>query len=336
MVDRPNRGLEKLQSNLSSPRFTGVFRRAQNCDRTGSVRDAKTLDLAARQGGIVLRAQALEVGHTPASIRHRLEFGGWTNPYRGVYRVLPPGDEVQQLTAAIHALPDAVVSHESAARLLGVGNVPATEATVTVHASTTHRFEEVRVRRAVAGVADAHRVSIDGLPTTTVPRTLIDLAADLHPPVWEELAGECVVSGRTSLVEMRRVASAVCKQGKPGSALINDFLADAEASRSRLERKVAVLLAPLGPIAQYPAPWNPDLRLDFAFPEAKVAVEVDGYRFHANRKRFDADRQRDRDALRAGWQIIRVTWTDVRERPEEILATILACIRRAKHGLATP
>lgn len=281
----------------------------------------------------MLRAQALDLGHTPASIRHRLECGNWTNPYRGVYRVLPPGDEVQQLTAAVHALPDAVVSHESAARLLRLGNVPATDATVTVHASTTHRFEEVRVRRAVAGVADTHRMSVGGLPATTVPRTLIDLAADLHPPVWEELAGECVVSGRTSLVAMRQVAADVCKQGKPGSALVNDFLADAEASRSRLEREVAALLAPLAPVAQYPAPWNPDLRLDFAFPDAKVAVEVDGHRFHATRARFDADRRRDRDAIRSGWQIIRVTWTDVRERPEEILATVLACIRRARHGL---
>ncbi len=85
-------------------------------------------------------------------------------------------------------------------------------------------------------------------------------------------------------------------------------------------------MAPLHPVAQYPAPWDRNRRLDFAFPDARVAIEVDGYRFHATRKRFDGDRARDRAALRAGWRIVRVTWSDLEQRPDDVLATLVQLI----------
>ncbi len=290
------------------------------------MQDTDVLRLAARQGGVVTRAQALDLGLTPDAIRHRTRTGTWTRIGRGIYRLLPSQDEREFLLAAVATLPDAVVSHTSAARLHGLEGVPVRSPTVTVVSSTTHRFEGVAVRRAIVGVPDDQRVLVDRLPTTTVARTIIDLAADLHRPVWEELAQSAIVTRRCSTDQLRRVADVVCGQGRPGSAIVGEFLADPGAGRSALERRVAALLAPLRPEVEYPAPWDPNQRLDFAFPEARVAVEVDGYRWHATRSKFEADRRRDRAAARHGWRIVRVTWSDIRDRPGEVLATIVALL----------
>jgi hypothetical protein len=285
--------------------------------------DRDLLALASRQGGVVSRAQAVEHGHTRSSIDHRLRTGSWTRAGRGIYRLLPAGDERDVLRGAMVALPDPVVSHASAGRLLGLTGIPRTMPTVTVPAHTTHRFDGVRVCRSIAGVPAEHRTVRHALPTTTPARTVVDLAAHLPGDAWDRLAQEAVVAGACSMRDLAEVASVVCGQGRPGSAAVGAFLEGTESSLSTLERRVADLLRPLAPVAQYPAPWNQHHRLDFAFPDARVAVECDSRRWHATRDRFDRDRRRDREALRHGWIIVRVTWTDVADRPGEVVRTIV-------------
>lgn len=270
-------------------------------------------------------------GHTEASIRHRLSRGTWAKAGRSAYRLLPGDDEHELLRAATLVLPDAVVSHGSAARLHSLDGIPRSLPTVTVAASTTHDFAGVSVRRSSVGVPSAHRTRRMGVATTSVARTVVDLAADMPDGPWRDLAEQCVVGGRTSVAAITAVAESVCGRGRPGSALVGAFLASEDAATSKLERSVARELRALSPIAQYPAPWDPALRLDFAFPEARLAVEADGYRWHATRRRFDADRRRDRAALRAGWLIIRVTWNDLRA-PGEFVATVVRLLDERTSG----
>lgn len=284
------------------------------------------LSLASRQGGVVSRSQALDHGHTRSSIDHRLRSGSWTRTGRGIYRLLPAGDERDLLRGAVVALPDPVVSHASAGRLLGLSGIPRTSPTVTVRAHTTHRFEGVRVCRSVAGIPMRHRTERLDLPTTTLARTVVDLAAHMQTDAWDRMAQEAVVSGSCSMRDLAEVAAAVCGQGRPGSAAVAAFLEGTESSLSTLERRTADLLRPLGALAQYPAPWDQNQRLDFAFPEAKLAVECDSRRWHSSADRFDRDRRRDREALRHGWIIIRITWADLHERPDEVLRTIVVLL----------
>lgn len=304
-------------------RASDPFRAAPIHAMNGGMDERALLALASRQGGVVSRSQALEHGHTRSSIDHRLRVGTWTRAGRGIYRLLPAGDERDLLRGAMVALPDPVVSHASAARLLGLSGIPKTAPTVTVPAHTTHQFEGVRVCRSVAGIPRRHRTERLELTTTTAARTVVDLAAHMPIDAWDRMAQEAVVSGSCSMRDLAEVAAMVCGQGRPGSAAVASFLAGSESSLSTLERRVADLLRPLGPVAQYPAPWNQHQRLDFAFPEARVAIECDSRRWHATSDRFDRDRRRDREALRHGWIIIRVTWADLHERPEEVLRTIV-------------
>jgi very-short-patch-repair endonuclease len=62
--------------------------------------------------------------------------------------------------------------------------------------------------------------------------------------------------------------------------------------------------------------------IDVAFPDAKVAIEVDGWAWHVDADRFRADRRKGNALVRAGWTLLRFTWHDLTTRPAECLAEI--------------
>lgn len=290
-----------------------------------NVGDGEIIEAAARQGGVITRAQLEALGFTKGMIDHRVRSDRLQVVARGVYRVLPARNEREVLEGALVALPDPVVSHGSAGRLLGLSGVPASMPTVTVSARTTHEFEGASVRRVTVRIPGAHRARTRGLLVTSVSRTVVDLAADMQASAWRRLAQEAVVGGRCSIAAIGRVAASVCGQGRKGSTVVKEFLADELASLSALERRFAEMLRPLRPERQYPAPWDPNLRLDFAFPEAKLAIEVDSYRWHATTERFKADRRRDRDATEHGWRLVRLTSDDA-DDPDETFRFVVGLL----------
>ena len=62
--------------------------------------------------------------------------------------------------------------------------------------------------------------------------------------------------------------------------------------------------------------------VDCRWPERKLTVELDSYRFHKTRHAWEQDRQRDREARRRGDAMRRYTWRDVFEEPGEMLAEL--------------
>jgi len=67
-------------------------------------------------------------------------------------------------------------------------------------------------------------------------------------------------------------------------------------------------------------------RVDFAYPDARVAIEADGFRWHSSRQQFERDRAR-RNALTAmGWTVLHVTWEELSKRPGEVAAIVRATL----------
>lgn len=282
------------------------------------------LTLAVRQGGIIRRDQARALGLSDSAIDRRIRSGRWSQAIEGVFRVFPAGDERDLLAGAVAALPTAVVSHGSAARLHRLDGRPTGGATVTVHASRTWLFPEVEVHR-TRTVVPSHVVRVDGLPVTSVARTVIDLAAEMPEPAWQSLAEGAVVSSRCSVAELREVASVACGRGRTGSRLVRRFLDDPHVGTSRLQRLAIEALAAANlptPEIEYPIPWSPGRRFDLAYPQAKLAIELDGRRWHSTADRFQADRERDREALAHGWVVVRFTWQDLTGRPREFVGIV--------------
>jgi len=67
-------------------------------------------------------------------------------------------------------------------------------------------------------------------------------------------------------------------------------------------------------------------QLDVAFPEQRLAIEVDGWAWHVEVDRFRADRQRQNALVNAGWRVLRFTWHDLNARPEAVVSGIRAAL----------
>lgn len=77
------------------------------------------------------------------------------------------------------------------------------------------------------------------------------------------------------------------------------------------------------PVAQYAVGRR---FADFAYPEAKIAVEADGGAFHSSRRALEADRARNNELALLGWRVIHVTWADLTRRPVALAARIRAAL----------
>ncbi|MEN8113974.1 MAG: type IV toxin-antitoxin system AbiEi family antitoxin domain-containing protein [Actinomycetota bacterium] len=294
------------------------------------------LDLASRQGGVITTEQAHECGLNRHAVRYRLRIGRWTRVSRSVYRLIEMNEPSQRLRAAIAALPNSVVSHESAAEMHGIPRVRRGIAVVSVHSRTTHAFPGVMVRRN-HDLLPHHTEICGDLPCTTLPRTVVDLAALLHPKHVGRIVDDLVAEKRIGTQQLSDILDDVARRGKPGSTTIRTILANRGTGPDRnatvLERRGLAVLLEGGlpaPLLELAIPWNPTRRFDACYPEWRIAIEWDSRRWHQSDEAFEQDRERDRSALLHGWCVYRFTWRDVTQRPEHVVETIRTAIERAR------
>lgn len=289
---------------------------------------------AASQAGAVSRTQMLEAGGSSSTISRRVLDGRLRLELPGVYVVAgAPSSPAQRRWIALLATGDeAVLSFETAARIHRVSTVPADGPTVlTVRHSGWVRLPGIVVHQ-INDLEPHHVVEIDGLPVTSVPRTLVDLAA-----IWRRgrlrMAVEDAVAGeRTTDAEVGAVLRSVARRGKPGvrnlTAVLDDRGPGTAPPASQLERDFFALVrrSPLpDPRRQYPLPRRDGVRdlSDAAWPEVKLIVEVDGRRWHQRLADMKRDRDRDMQAAAAGWQVVRLLHEHVVGAPEETIRDLL-------------
>jgi hypothetical protein len=288
-------------------------------------------EVAAVQGGVVARRQLLAMGFSDGKIRRRVRSGEWSRVVNGLYRVYPVRDQFDLLRAAVAALPDPVVSHRSAGLIHELA-VPPGPPTVSVHSQTTHVFPGVVVVRC-HDMDTSHLNVHDGLPVTTVARTLVDLGADVAKGLLARIVDDAIARRKVSPSEIQVVLNDVARQGKPGVTSTRWVLSRLTASSippSVLEARFHRLLTDLGIggfVTEYPMPWDQTRRFDIAFPESRLAIELDSRRWHSTIDAFDSDRSRDRESVVHGWRILRFTWSDLND-PSRIAVTINTALRQ--------
>ena len=292
---------------------------------------ATVLHLASQQGGVVLRGQAIDAGFTTDQIDWRVSTGEWRTVVTGGYRLIEMLGRLSRLRSAATVLPNATVSHYSAAAFHDVQGISRTTVSVTVPSKTTHTFPGVRVFRN-DDLAPEHLTKVRGLYTTTLERTIVDLAATVSPRHLEFVVDDLLASGRSGVADLRAVLDSVARRGKPGVGSMRAILDDRSAgdeNRSRLERAGLALLAEggfTGYQCEFPMPWAPRRRFDIAFPTHRVAIEWDSIRWHTQKRAFQMDRERDRLAIEHGWRVLRFTWLDLRDDPNGTIDLIRAVL----------
>jgi predicted transcriptional regulator of viral defense system len=296
--------------------------------------------IASASHGVVTRRELLDAGLTHEEIRQRIKRGTLLVVHRGVYRVghLAPSRESTYL-AAVKACGDgALLAGMAAAHLWGLlkGRPPAP----VVFAATERQVPGVVVRRARrntargAGGSCSDRngrlylddaVSCRGIPVTTVPRTLVDLASSLHSSALARACHEAGVLHGTTPAQVEAVLDR--RPTSPGAATVRDILrGDARVTLSRLEDGFLERLRNAG----LPLPQTNRLaggrRVDCRWPERRLTVELDGYRYHHSRHAWEQDRRREREARARGDEFRRYTYGDVFEAPRLMLGELRALV----------
>jgi very-short-patch-repair endonuclease len=279
------------------------------------------LALAAKQHGVVTRAQLLELGLSSKAIEHRLSRGRLHRVHRGVYAIgRPELTRLGTLIAAVLACgPDAALSGEQAAEVYGMRKRRAGPIDVTVPHAIRKR-PGIRTHR--RPLPDAERTTRHGIPITTPIRTLVDLCATLSRQELEAAVGE---ADRLGLVDPERLRAAV--DGRRGAAALRQLL-DRRTfvlTHSELERR----FLPIARRAGLPLPetqrWLNEGRVDFYWPELKLVVETDGLRYHRTPAQQAVDRRRDQEHAAAGLTPLRFTHEQIAyeaERVESVLARV--------------
>ena len=300
--------------------------------------DRRLTTIARAQFGLVTRAQALSAGFEHHHIDHRLASGRWSLVHVGVYRIgAAPATTAQRRLAAILAIDAlAAVSHRAAADLHGlwVSTPPVVEVTTTDGLSP--ELEGVTVHR----MADLHErwiTKVDGIPCTTVARTLVDLGAVMPEEVVGEALDRACGRGIVSVTSVKTALDAVARQGRRGVGVMRRILEPhlaCEPVAGVFEARMARLLAiqELPPAVPEYEVWN-DVgafvaRVDFAYPELRLAIEVDGYSAHSSVDAFRRDRTRQNALVAAGWTVLRFTWTEVNGNSPHVGRTIRATLRQ--------
>jgi very-short-patch-repair endonuclease len=293
--------------------------------------EAELESLAVIQGGVVTRRQVLAAGVTDRQISYRIRTGRWSRVATGGYRAIDMSGRKNLLRAATTMLPECVASHFSAAALHGLAHVDTRTVSVTVHSRTTHVFPGVRVLRA-HDLAPQHCCTVDGISTTSVARTIVDLAAVVHHQRLRATIDDAIASRKTTAPEIEAVLGDVARRGKPGVRVLRAELENwigGSTDETVLEGAGNRLLANAGIEGwetQYSIPWSPNKRFDVALPKSQVAIEWDSRRWHAQGQALEADRERDAAVQAHGWRILRFTWSDVHDRPGYVIDTIRAVL----------
>jgi very-short-patch-repair endonuclease len=284
---------------------------------------SRMAEIARRQCGVVTRKQLLALSVNRRDIDRMIAAKQLHPLHRGVYLVghpvAPPG--AREMAATLACGPQAFVSHRDAAVIHKLLPYPADPGPVHVTvARDCGRRPGIAVHR-VAELRPDEVGRLDGIPVTSPARTLIDLAAMGSAEV-EQAWAEAEHRGLVDRGEM--LARSI---GRPGAKLLRRVLnAGPALTRSEAERKLLQLIR----AAALPSPAaNARLNgfeVDFLWPGPRLVVEVDGFAFHGNRGAFERDRVRDATLIAAGYAVIRVTWRQLGDRPEAVVARIAAAL----------
>ena len=290
--------------------------------------------LAERQHGVILRAQARELGFSPAAVPHRLDTGRWELMRAGVYRM--PGSPrtwEQRLVAAVFgAGAGAVASHRTAAalwRLPGFRRESVFD--VTTPRGRRPRHPSGRLHRSLH-LPPSHSTTVASIPVTRPARTLVDLAGAVPAGRAERAVDNALSMGLVTTTELLSITCELTRPGRPGIALIRRLVEERGtgyvAPASELEARYLALTRSAGlpdPVAQQDVGDQHDWigRTDYAYPPVRVLVELDSRRHHLSKLDFEADRARDNRRVAAGWRPLRFTWRMVTTSPGSVIELLL-------------
>ncbi|HEV7615914.1 MAG TPA: type IV toxin-antitoxin system AbiEi family antitoxin domain-containing protein [Solirubrobacterales bacterium] len=296
------------------------------------------MELATRQHGVVTTRQLKAVGYSRNSASKAVGVGRLHRLHRGVYAVghLRLTWEGRCLAAVLACAP-AVASHTSAAWLWGLLRTRPASFHLT---APTRRRAKQSFRVHFAELADRDCGTVTEIPVTSVPRTLLDLAAMLPAERLEKTLERAEERGRFDLIALDDLLARV--PGHLGAGRLRLALTayrhEPAFTRSNLERRFLKLMRDSG----LPSPaMNLNVggfELDAYWERERFAVELDTYETHGSHAAFERDRLRQEDLMLIGVGMTRVTGPRLAREPRDVAARVgrLLADRRRELGRPAP
>jgi very-short-patch-repair endonuclease len=279
---------------------------------SGITPDRRVAELAAGQWGVVSLAQLRMAGLSDDAVQRRERGGRLHRLHRGVYAV---GHTVlcaegRRLAAVLACGAGAVLSHRSAAAHWGLLATSATQIDVTA-ARTRAGDARIRLHHSRSLIA-RDTTSHQGIPITSVARTLLDLAATVKP---ERLERAVAQAEHLELYDHRAITELLARaNGHRGHRALTEAIAeDPKLTASDWEIRLLQLVRAAAlpePLVNQPldAPDYGECRPDFLWPSHNLIVETDGWESHRTRGAFERDRAKDAALTAAGYRVVRFTW----------------------------
>lgn len=267
---------------------------------------------------------------SPQMIKHRLVSGVWVAIRRAVYRLpgAPPYWMQALWSVYLWAGGDVAVWGRAAARLWKFDGF--NDDVLEIASPRAFRPQPgVHIHRLSLAKRDVTRAR--GLRVTTPLRTLLDLGSAASERRVEYALEDCLRRRLTALPRLRDALEGDLR-GRRGVATLRrlvDVRMGAKDSGLEVDTERMLRRSNLpAPSTQYRV-FDADgfvRRVDFAWPHARVAVEVQSYRWHSSRAQWERDLGVVERLNRAGWVILYVTWADVHVRPAETVARVRRCL----------
>jgi very-short-patch-repair endonuclease len=268
---------------------------------------------------------------SPAALTRAINKGRLLRLFPRVYVVAGANTTWWTHARASAAWSNGALSHLSAAFALGLIESPPAE--IDVVAAT--------IRRAPAGtplhchhsrlVSPPHVITVRGIPVTAAARTLLDIAPLVSEDVLEGALEDALRRGFVSMARLEWQLRTEGRKGRAGTAALRKLLRARGPQHTTTESILETKLARWFRSTRLPPPVRQHrvvaggrfiARIDFAYPDARIAIEAKSYRWHSGRRDWLRDEDRHRDLKDLGWQVIYVTDEDISTRGPQLEAEI--------------
>jgi hypothetical protein len=295
-------------------------------------REAAIVAFARTRHGLVTTRQLAAFGLGAAAVARRAREGRLFRHYRGIYSVGRPDltPAGRRMAAVLACGPAALLSHRSAAAQHGLLEDHRERPDVTVKGRARRPRRGIRVHSSTT-LMPADISTVEGIPCTSVARTLVDLG-DCEPKrLVERAVDQAEVLG---LFDLIAIELALVRAGpRRGPGILRTVLGDL-IEPTLTDRELEELFLALMRAAGLPQPAVNDwitgdgwaYKADFLWHAERLVVETDSRTFHTSRQAFEHDRLRDQRLTLAGFTVVRFTWRQIVREPQSVAATANALL----------
>jgi hypothetical protein len=283
------------------------------------MRDVRLLELLEGQWNRASLAQMEALGFTRDDVNHRVSTGRLRAVHEGVFAGRPFLDDQRgRWMAATLTAPESYLSHASSAALHGFWDRRRQIARVTRPGSGgPRRIDGVFVYRSLTLAGNT--TTVDGIPTTTAERAIIEMAPYLDPRSLGRAIREALRVKTTSAGLSRAVDRHFARRGTRKVLLALGRYAGVPVARARSGAEIQALIV-LRAAGRATPRLNHEIageEADLSWPEERLIIEIDGGPFHQD---VGEDARKESVWRAAGWRVLRVPSDAVYDAPERLLA----------------